>query len=266
MLDYVSHRAIFEGMNAHLWAPNSGRMLWMTQPAWPSNVWQIFSHDYDTQSSYYGVKKACEPVHIQLDLSNYHVDVVNTTTVALAGLSLRAQVFGLDNKLLTEHEEKKDVAANSLTAGFALDLSQFLPGAVVLVKLELRDESGKLRSDNLYWLGAESSSYRALGRLAPANLEANAVSSHEGNTVRVHVKLTNRGDVAAIQNKLTLKNAADGSRILPAYYSDNYVSLLPGESKQIEIEYPVSAGKGLAQIGLRGWNIPVQTIQIGTGK
>ncbi len=33
MLNYVDHRAIFEGMNAHLWTPNSGRMLWMTQPA-----------------------------------------------------------------------------------------------------------------------------------------------------------------------------------------------------------------------------------------
>ena len=41
MLNYVNHRAIFEGMNAHLWAPNSARMLWMTQPAWPSTMWQI---------------------------------------------------------------------------------------------------------------------------------------------------------------------------------------------------------------------------------
>ncbi|HEV2273144.1 MAG TPA: LamG-like jellyroll fold domain-containing protein, partial [Acidobacteriaceae bacterium] len=66
MLDYVEHRAIFEGFGAHLWAPNSGRLLWMTQPAWPSTVWQIISHDYDTQASFYGVKKACEPVHVQL--------------------------------------------------------------------------------------------------------------------------------------------------------------------------------------------------------
>lgn len=266
MLDYVSHRAIFEGMNAHLWAPNSGRMLWMTQPAWASNVWQIFSHDYDTQSSYYAVKKACEPVHIQLDLSNDHVDVVNTTTAALTELSLHAQVFGLDNKLLLEHEEKKDVVANALTAGFPLDLSQFPASGVVLVKLELRDASGKLLSDNFYWLGAESASYRALGRLASANLEAKAFSLRAGNSIRVRVTLTNRGTVAAIQNKLTLKNAADGSRILPAYYSDNYISLLPGESKHLEIEYPAAAAQGAAQIALHGWNIPVQTIQIGTAK
>ena len=85
MLNYVDHRAIFEGMNAHLWAPNSGRVLWMTQPAWPSNMWQILSSDYDTQASYYAVKKASEPIHIQLDPSNYSVDVVNNTTAPLPG-------------------------------------------------------------------------------------------------------------------------------------------------------------------------------------
>ena len=48
----------------------------------------------------------------------------------------------------------------------------------------------------------------------------------------------------ALENKLTLVNAGDGTRILPAYYSDNYVSLLPGESKEIEIEFPAAAAKG----------------------
>ena len=100
MLDYVSHRAIFEGMNAHLWAPNSGRLLWMTQPAWPSNMWQILSSDYDTQSSFYGTKKACEPLHVQLDLSNYKIDVIDTTPNAAPGLTVSAKVYSLDNKVL----------------------------------------------------------------------------------------------------------------------------------------------------------------------
>jgi Exo-beta-D-glucosaminidase Ig-fold domain/Concanavalin A-like lectin/glucanases superfamily/Glycosyl hydrolases family 2/Glycosyl hydrolases family 2, sugar binding domain/Glycosyl hydrolases family 2, TIM barrel domain len=266
MLDYVNHRAIFEGMNAHLWAPNSGRMLWMTQPAWASNVWEIFSHDYDTQSSFYGVKKACEPVHIQLDLSNDHVDVVNTTTTALPRLSLEAKVFSLDNKLLTQHEEKKDAAADARTDGFTLDLGQFLGSGVVLVKLELHDSSGKLLSENLYWLGAESSSYRALTRMPAAQIDATALSGRQGSNMVVRVTLQNRGNVAALQNKLTLTNAADGSRILPAYYTDNYVSLLPGEMREINIEYPASQAKGAAQIALRGWNVASKTVTVAEGK
>jgi hypothetical protein len=55
---------------------------------------------------------------------------------------------------------------------------------------------------------------------------------------------------------------ADGSRILPAYYSDNYVSLLPGESREVEIEYPASAASGQPHVNLRGWNLAATTLVV----
>jgi hypothetical protein len=254
MIQYVEHRAIFEGMYAHLWAPNSGRMLWMTQPAWPSNMWQILSSDYDTQASFYGVKKACEPLHVQLDLSNYDVAVVNTTTTAQPGMTVTATVYSLDNKQLLQHSEQKDVAANDVTAGFKLDIAPVMGTNVVLVRLELRNAAGQIVSDNLYWLAAASEFYRQLNHLPAAMLSTSASWSRIGDTTRVRVTLANKGTEAALENKLTLVNS-DGSRILPAYYSDNYVSLLPGETREIEIEYPASASKGAPSVNLRGWNL-----------
>ncbi len=266
MLNYVEHRAVFEGMNAHLWAPNSGRMLWMTQPAWPSNMWQILSSDYDTQASFYGVKKACEPLHVQLDLSDYSVAVVNTTTTAQPGMTVKATVYSLDNKQLMQHEEKKDVAANDVTAGFKLDLGPVMGTNVVLVKLELRNSAGQLVSDNLYWLGATSAAYRQLTHLPVATLSTSATWRRVSDTGRVHVKLENKGTAAALSNKLTLINAADGTRILPAYYSDNYVSLLPGETREVEIEYPASASTGEPHVKLRGWSLAPTTVPITESK
>ncbi len=262
MLDYVDHRAIFEGMNAHLWAPNSGRLLWMTQPAWPSNMWQILSHDYDTQSSFYAVKKACEPIHVQLDLSNYEVDVVNTTIAPLSGLLVSADVYTLDSKRVAYMEEHKDIAADAESTGMKLDLTSFLQTGMVLVKLELHDAQGKLLSDNVYWLGAESSSYRELNRLHAATLAGTASSTQTGDTVHIHVQLRNTSNVPALADKLTLLNAGDGARILPAYLSDNYVSLLAGETRDIEIEYPATAGKGSPQLAVRGWNLTPFTIAV----
>jgi len=263
MLDYEDHRAIFEGMNAHLWAPNSARILWMTQPAWPSNVWQILSSDYDTQSSFYGVKKACEPLHVQLDLSNYNVAVVDTTSDPQPGLLISASVYSLDNKLLLHHEEKKDAAADAVTDGFKLELAPLLASeGIVLVKLELRNSSGEMVSENFYWLGAESASYRRLNRLAPSSLSAIAKSSRNREEIHVRVTLKNTGNVVSLADKLTLVNAADGSRILPAYFTDNYVSLLPGESREIEIVYPAKAASGAAQLAIRGWNIQGQTVPV----
>ncbi len=263
MLNYVDHRAIFEGMNAHLWDPNSGRLLWMTQPAWPSNTWQILNADYDTQSSFYAVKKACEPLHIQLDLSNYNVAVVNTTNDPQSALLLTANVYSLESKLLLHKEEKKNAAADALTDGFSLELAPLLASEkMVLVNLELHSASGEVVSRNFYWLGSENSSYRRLNRLPAAALSATAKSTRTGDSIRVIVNLHNTGTAVSHATKLTLLNAADGSRILPAYYSDNYVSLLPGESREIEIEYPAKSATGPAQVALRGWNLTKQVIPV----
>ncbi len=263
MLDYVDHRAIFEGMNAHLWSPNSGRMLWMTQPAWPSNTWQILNADYDTQSSFYAVKKACEPLHIQLDLSNYSVALVNTTNESQEALLLVANVYSLENKLLLHKEEKKDAAADALTDGFQLELAPLLASEkMVLVSLELRNAPAEVVSRNFYWLGADNASYRRLNRLPTATLSATAKSIRANDSIRVKIELRNTGTSAAVATKLTLQSAANGARILPAYYSDNYVSLLPGESREIEMEYPTKSANGPAQVALRGWNLAKQVVAI----
>ena len=48
-----------------MWKNASGVMVWMSQSAYPSFVWQTYDYYYDLNGAYWGVKKACEPVHIQ---------------------------------------------------------------------------------------------------------------------------------------------------------------------------------------------------------
>lgn len=259
MLNYVQHRAIFEGMNSHLWAPNTGRMLWMTQPAWPSSTWQIFSSDYDTQSSFYGVKKGSETLHIQLDPTTFQVQVANSLPATAAGLQAQARVLSLDNKVVATLQEKKDVPSGVTEFG-ALDLAPQLKDNLVFVKLELRDAAGKLVSDNLYWMGGSAADYRKLNRLPAAQLAVTTSTSVEKGSLRIHVRIENIGASPAIQTKLTLLGADAATRVLPAYYGDNYISLLPGETREIDIETPAAAG-GLT-LGLRGWNVTPKTLQV----
>ena len=260
MLNYVDHRAIFEGMNAHLWSPNSGRLLWMTQPAWPSTNWQILSSDYDTQASYYGVKKACEPVHIQLDLSTYDLQVINTTVHPYKALTLNAEVFSVDNHLLLQRSSSMDAPTDSQVEGPKLDLAPLMSGSVVFVRLELKDSDGKLLSRNLYWLASDAASYRKLVALPTAHITASVTAAHSAKTGQLHVSLKNDGPVAALQCKITLLDSVTGSRILPTYYSDNYISLLPAEGQVIDIEYPL--GKNPPKLMIRGWNLGKQEIQL----
>lgn len=262
MLNYVNHRAIFEGMNANLWTPNSGRLLWMTQPAWPSTMWQILSSDYDTQASFYGTMKACEPLHVQLNLLNYQVDVINTTRDSQKAMTVSAKVYSLANTLLVQAKEKKDVSVDASAGSLKLDLAPLLGRGMVIVKLELSDSTGKVVSQNIYWLGEKASSYRELTRLSKSTLQASATSATKDEMAQFRVQLTNPGSVVSLANKLTLISVKDKTRILPAYFSDNYISLLPGETRLVEIECPAGALKDKAEIVIRGWNATTQTVKV----
>ena len=133
---------------------------------------------------------------------------------------------------------------------------------MVFVRLALSDAAGRAISDNFYWLGGGESPYRPLNRLPAANVSASASVTRDGDEIKIRVRLENHGTSAALANKLTLETASDGARILPAYLSDNYVSLLPGEARTVEIEYPASAAEGSPKLEIRGWNLASTTIPI----
>jgi hypothetical protein len=255
LMNYVSYRAIFEGFAAHLWTQNSGRLLWMTHPSWPSNTWQIYSSDYDTAAAFYAVKKACEPLHAQMDLPDFKLAVVNTTRVDRPQLVLRSRVLTLDNRLLAERIDPVDAMANSVTTlESPLALSSALTQeGLVLVKLTLTGPRGEVLSENLYWQSGQPSGQQLLDRLEPQSLEITARGrSVDGGTL-VTVDLKNSGRAPIIYAKITMLDG-QGRRVLPVYYDDNYVPLLPNESRDIEVLCPRSA-QACARVALRGWNV-----------
>ncbi len=253
MMNYVSYRAMFEGFQAHLWTKNSGRLLWMTHPSWPSNSWQIYSSDYDTAAAYYGVKKACEPLHAQLNLPDFTLAVTNISRAARPHLQLRTRLISLDNRPLAERIDSLGVAANSVATLAKLDLEPALAReGLVLVKLTLSDSSGATLSDNLYWQGRDAASLRRLGELQPQPIGMAAHARTDGADTRVEVVLLNRGRAPALGVKITMLDE-HGARVLPVYYDDNYVALLPGESRRLEVLCPAGPAR-CAQVALRGWN------------
>ncbi|KQN90338.1 glycosyl hydrolase [Sphingomonas sp. Leaf67] len=255
MMNLETHKAMYEGFLGHLWTKNSGRLLWMTHPAWPSNAWQIYSWDYDTHAAYYGAKKAVEPLHVQLNLPGNELVVLNTTQADAKGLTASVRVVGLDNAELFARSERVDALANRATSLAAVPLDTlYAAHPVVLVRLTLSDAAGKAVSDNFYWRGRDTASYQALNALAPATLTARmAAPVVDGGDRVVAVTLSNDGPVAALNAKLTLLDR-NGQRILPAFYDDNYVSLLPKETRTITIRYPAALA-AQPVVTLRGWNV-----------
>ena len=246
MLHYENHRAAFEGLNACLWKPGTGRLLWMTQPAWPSTMWQILSSDYDTAGAYYGVQKACEPVHVQMNLPDFTLAAVNNTRAKLGNATLTAQVLDLGGKVLWSQAAVLDLPANETTA--SLKVAWPAGVDVCFLKLELRDATGNLLSDNFYWHAAKPEALRRLNDLPRVELKAQAQVAGQ----RVAVTLTNPSASVALMTHLVLRDAA-GQRVLPAYASENYVSLLPGETRTLTIESPILPAA--SQLTVDGWNL-----------
>jgi hypothetical protein len=150
MLNYVAHRALFEGLNAHLWSPASGRLIWMSHSTWPSMEWQLYSSDFDPNGAYYGAKKACEPIHVQLNLHDRGVLLTNTTLTDVAGAGVRAELYDLHGKRLGFQEVRVNVPANATTAAFRLDEAPAAGLPITFVKLTLAGPDGRLLSDNFY--------------------------------------------------------------------------------------------------------------------
>jgi Exo-beta-D-glucosaminidase Ig-fold domain/Glycosyl hydrolases family 2/Concanavalin A-like lectin/glucanases superfamily/Glycosyl hydrolases family 2, sugar binding domain/Glycosyl hydrolases family 2, TIM barrel domain len=261
LMDYASYRAIFEGFQAHLWTQNSGRLLWMSHPSWPSNTWQIYSSDYDTAAAYYGVKKACEPLHAQLNLPDFSLAVSNISRQAQSNLSLRTRIMSVDGRPLAERVDRLNLAANSVATLPTIDLKPWLEKhGLVLVQLNLTDARGSLLSNNLYWQSKDLASQHRLTELRPQPIAISAQAAPQIDGTRIDVLVKNNGNEVALANKVTILDGA-GMRVLPVYYQDNYIALLPGESRRIAVRCPTSSGQ-CARVALRGWNAQARDVKI----
>ena len=264
MMNMEDHKAMYEGFLGHLWTKNSGHLLWMSHPAWPSNVWQLYSWDYDTSAAYFGAKEANRPLHVQLNLPDNKLVVLNTTLQDQPHMTVETRVVALDGAPLFARTDTLDAKANDKTDLPDVPLAPILAQhGAALVELVLKDGDGKAVDRNFYWRGDNEAAYRALDGMAPTPLQLSvAAPVRDGEDTLIRATLANRSRVPAIEAKLTLQDEG-GQRILPAYYQDNYISLLPGESRTIDIRYPSTTSAHRPRMALRGWNVEAQTVESG---
>jgi hypothetical protein len=256
MANYEAFRAMYEGRNAKLFHPTTGVITWMSNPAQPSFVWQIYHHDLEPNSALFAVKKAAESVHIQLNEANGEIQVINNLDTPLENAHAHLSIYNLDGSVKYEHDFDVTAAPSLATTlgsvAWPADLS-----AVHFVKLELRDAMGKLVSDNFYWraLPEHRDDLKALDGLSTITLDAKVGRSDADGKSLIRVTLHNPDKEIALMTHLQLRRKRSGERVLPVYYSDNYVSLLPNESKTITIEAATSDLKGEdALVVVDGWN------------
>ena len=247
LINYDSYRAMFESWNSRLWGDASGVLLWMSHPAWPSVEWQTYSWDYETFGSFFGSRKACESVHVQMNLDDHDVVVLNTTTSPLAGLKVVMTCYDLaGKKLLAKTVKDVAVPANSRKDLFKAELDAL--AGTYMVRLVLSDSKGKVITINDYMMRGEGvEDFTAFNSLGKVQLKARKVSEKDGKS---RFEISNTSKNIALNLKFNLCNAETGEIILPAYFSDGYFHLLPGEKRTIEVHSPSSGA-----IKVEGYNV-----------
>jgi hypothetical protein len=259
LANYEAFRAMYEGRNAKLFHPTTGVITWMSNPAQPSFVWQLYHHDLEPNSALFAVKKAGEPIHIQLNELNGEVQVINNLDAPLQNAHAHLAIYNLDGSVKYEHDFDVTAAASEATTLGSVAWPAGLSD-VHFVKLELRDATGKLISENFYWhaLPEHRDDLKALDGLSTIALDAKVGRSDNEGKSLISVTLHNPDKEVALMAHLQLRRKRSGERVLPVYYSDNYVSLLPNETRTITIEAATSDLKGDdALVVADGWNVRV---------
>lgn len=260
LANYEAFRGMYESRNATMFENTTGVITWMSHPSQPSFVWQIYSYDLEPNAALYAVQKAAEPVHVQMNEALRTIQVVNNTPKTLTDLKLSQTIYRLNG---TVSNVKKvalaSVPASSTITPYTLWVDPHI-SEVYFVKLDLQDASGRALSSNLYWKNVAEDDFKQLNTMPTAKLRVTAVPHPESDKTVIDVTVTNPTAIVALMAHLQLHRGSDDARVLPAFASDNYLLLAPGETRTLTIEAQTSALAGGPVLLVDGFNVDVDSV------
>lgn len=227
-----SYRAMYEGANHRMWDITSGVMLWKLNSCWPDVGWQIYDWFLNPNAAYFFSKKAMEPLHIQMNANSRQLSIINATHRLQQSLSIEAEIIDYNMNVLWKYTDSVSVQADSYKEYTAIP-KPMDSKPIYFVKLTLKDKSGRLISDNLYWNCAQHEDFSELAALPKVKLKKTVSITDQGNELKIEVKLKNEGNSLSFFNRLKLCKENTGVEVLPTFWSDNFVTLFPGEEKTI---------------------------------
>jgi hypothetical protein len=246
----------------------SGLLFWYHNCSMPQVSSRMWDWSLEPTASLYHTANSLEPLHAQFDYLKNTVSVVNDYYKDFYGYTVSVEIYDLNSKKVYEQSTKVDLLSDAvindaLTIHFPENITQ-----VHFIKLHLKDKKGKEVSSNFYWrsndeysgkttlTGPAASGFESLANLKPAKLKiTHKIKESEGKYI-VDIRLKNVSSSIAFFNQLQLldKNL---SPVRPSFYTDNFFTLLPGESKSVCIETALKNldNNGKPTLVVKGWNI-----------
>ncbi len=267
-MNYEAMRPMFEAFAVNKFNA-TGVIQWMLNSAWPEMYWQLYDYYLMPNGAFYGAKKACVPLQLMYNYQNHWVYLNNSTLTPAESLRVLLRLYDLQSNLVVEREKMTDIQANSVKPVLKAE-RESVNTPVYFLDLRLFDRSGKMLANNFYWLSQKAdvldysrstwyvtpqsqfADFGALNRLPKATVLVKSAMAPNGNRIAVTLKNTSAHIAFLIYLELQNEN---GQPILPVFWEDNYLSLLPKEERLVKVQF-----KTLAQprVVVQGWNTIVQ--------
>jgi hypothetical protein len=249
----VSYRGIFEAANKNR-PRNSGTHLWKVNAAWPSMMWQVFDWHLRPNAGYYSMRSACHPLHIQHSVDDQTIQVVSTLA---APRQVRVVLTLTDAAGRLEHSDEHTLTAlaDATTAVGTLPDS-VNDGRLRFLAMEMFDPSGRSLERVVTWVQRDCR-WQELLMLPPSGIEVKVI----GRTALAEetlytVSLRNTSSVPAVQVWLEVIRGLQGEEVLPSFWSDNAVTLLPSENRELSVRFRTKQlGGESPHLMVEGWNL-----------
>ena len=202
--------------------------------------------------------------------------VVNSTLTPSSGVTVWAAVIDFSGAEKWSKTSVIDVPADGVVRAFTIPAIAGL-SKTYFVSLKLEDKRGAVLSQNFYWLSTVEDvldwskrewyytpttvhgDFTALATLPPVTLGVKTAFDRDGADSRAHVTLANPGPALAFFVRLRVLQKPGGGEILPSMWSDNYVSLLPGETRTLTARWRSEDALGAAPaVAVDGWNVALK--------
>jgi exo-1,4-beta-D-glucosaminidase len=272
LMTYEGVRAMYEAYSRNKYT-STGVIQWMLNNAWPSMIWHLYDYYLRPGGGYFGAKKAMQPFDPIYGYDDHSVWLVSSQYVDAKGLKLAVRVLNMDGTQKFSKETTVDAGADSTMKIFALPQIDGLSSTYFL-DLRISDAAGNLVGSNFYWLStkpemldwaksnwyttptASFADYTALAQLPKVKLKVSSLSERNVEEAVTRVTVENRSKSVAFFVRLKLDIGKGGEEILPVIWQDNYVSLLPGEKREITATYHASSlGAATPEVEVSGWNV-----------
>jgi exo-1,4-beta-D-glucosaminidase len=272
MQTYEGVRAMYEAYSRNKYKA-TGVIQWMLNNAWPSMIWHLYDYYLRPGGGYFGAKRAMEALHPVYGYDDHAIWLVSSQYTDVKGLKLTTKIYNLDATEKFSQENSVDAAADSTARIFTLPDVSGLSNTYFLV-LKLEDSTGKLVGSNFYWLStkpetidwakstwwmtptASYADFTSISQLPKVKLKVTDRTERKGEEAVTHVTLENPSKNLAFFVRLKVAKGAKGEEILPVVWEDNYISLQPGEKREITATYRASElGAAKAAVDVSGWNV-----------